>query len=280
MNHHDLSLDGFRRLMEEIKEEIDLLDTIQQRKILSDIFACIDNTTLNGSDSTASVKEFCHNTKQMQLGDGTQVASVCVYPSLVSTAKKSLRDSDIKVASVACGFPAGQIPTSLKIEETRYAIDEGADEIDMVINRGAILEGDTARVADEVAAVKEVCGKGILLKVILETGELQSPQTIYSTSLLALEAGADFVKTSTGKISTGATPEVAYSMLSAIIDFSKINNREIGFKAAGGISTLNDAMTYYLMTTKMLNCKNIDKHIFRIGASRLTNQVFQNLTNK
>ena len=158
----------------------------------------------------------------MQLGDGTQVASVCVYPSLVSTAKKSLRDSDIKVASVACGFPAGQIPTSLKIEETRYAIDEGADEIDMVINRGAILEGDTARVADEVA----------------------------------------------------------YSMLSAIIDFSKKNNREIGFKAAGGISTLNDAMTYYLMTTKMLNCKNIDKHIFRIGASRLTNQVFQNLTNK
>ena len=241
------------------------------------IFSCIDNTTLNGSDTMESVREFCLNTAQMRVND-IHTASVCVYPYFVNEAKKALIDTGIGVASVAGGFPAGQIPLKLKSEEVRYVVDQGADEVDIVINRGALISGNDSVVFDEVSAAKDICGKDVLLKVILETGELKNPEQVYYAAMLVMEAGADFVKTSTGKIPVGATTESAYAILSAISDFSKNNPRQIGYKAAGGLSSIEDALTHYYMTCEMLENKTIDKHCFRIGTSRITNQLFKNLT--
>ncbi|MBQ3949814.1 MAG: deoxyribose-phosphate aldolase, partial [Bacteroidales bacterium] len=216
--------------------------------MLSEVFTCIDNTTLNGSDSQLSVETFCRATREMYLTDGKQshVASVCVYPRFVGVAKKELENSGINVASVAGGFPAGQTPQHIKTEEVKYVVEEGADEVDFVINRGDFLTGNTKAVFDEVAAAKEVCGNSALLKVIIETGELQTPENVYNASRLVLDAGADFVKTSTGKIPVGATPEAAYVMLLAMRDYIKISKKTVGFKAAGGISNPSDALIYYL----------------------------------
>lgn len=255
------------------------LSDIERHKLLCNVFSCIDNTTLNGSDSVASVTEFCHNTLGMKVGNLT-VASVCVYPCFVGVSKKQLAGSGIKVAAVAGGFPAGQIPQRLKTEEVKFVVEEGADEVDFVIKRGNFLMGDTRAVFDEVAAAKEVCGKDVLLKVIIETGELQTSENIYAASMLAMEAGADFVKTSTGKIGVGATPEAAYTMLSAVRDFVKKSKRKVGFKAAGGISNPSDALLYYMMYKKILGKEEINNQEFRIGASRLTSQLHKNLTNE
>jgi deoxyribose-phosphate aldolase len=249
----------------------------QRESLFKSLFSCIDNTTLNGSDTKQSVRDFCRATMSMQ-PDGVHTASVCVYPVFVAEAKRSLQGSCIGVASVAGGFPSGQIPTKLKADEVRYVVDQGADEVDFVINRGLFLDGETNKVFDEISLAKEICGKSIPLKVILETGELSTPERIYAAAMLSMQAGADFVKTSTGKISVGATPESGYAILSAIADFSKITRRRIAYKAAGGIATVDDALFHYVLTKNMLDLENVDKHIFRIGTSRLTNQLFKILT--
>lgn len=269
----------FQRVVADIENCASSMAEEERRKVLCRVFTCIDNTTLNGSDSVLSVTEFCRNTLEMRV-DGLTVASVCVYPCFVGIAKRQLEGSGIKVAAVAGGFPAGQIPQRLKSDEVRYVVDEGADEVDFVINRGNFIMGATSAVFDEIAAAKEACGKDILLKVIIETGELQSPENIYSASMLALEAGADFVKTSTGKISVGATPEAAYCMLSAVGDFMKKTKKKVGFKAAGGISNPSDAILYYMMYKKILAKEGINNQDFRIGASRLTSQLHKILTNE
>ncbi|MBP5515406.1 MAG: deoxyribose-phosphate aldolase [Bacteroidales bacterium] len=244
---------------------------------LTTLFSCIDNTTLSGTDSVESVAAFCKATAAMQTIEVPHVASVCVYPLFVETAKKSLAGTSIRVASVAGGFPAGQIPLNLKLDEIRYAIDSGADEIDFVINRGRFLQGGENHLFDEVAAAKEAC-KDHTLKVIIETGELVDAGHIYSASMVSLNAGADFIKTSTGKIPVGATPFAAYTMLCALRDFIKNNKKEVGFKAAGGISTPSDALFYYNLAEKILKDKNITNQNFRIGASRLTAKMFKILT--
>ena len=210
----------------------------------------------------------------MELG---RVAAVCVYPRFVSVAKRVLDNSGIMVASVAGAFPHGQLPINLKVEEVKYAIGEGADEIDMVLSRGALLASEDNVVRDEVTMMKEAC-QGKTLKVILETGELPSPTLIRKASTLAIEGGADFIKTSTGKIGVGATLEAAEVMLKCIADSVKINKKRVGFKAAGGISTPEEALAYAEMAKKILGEEYINNQSFRIGASRLTDRLYSILT--
>lgn len=243
------------------------------------IFSCIDNTSLGGDDTQERIDNLCSSSLQMIDSERGifHVAAVCVYPVFVRQAKARLEASGIKVASVAGAFPSGQSPIEVKIQEVKYALEEGADEIDMVISRGAFLEGKYTQVQSEVEAIKNVCGDKTL-KVILETGELQSAENIYKASMLAMEAGADFIKTSTGKIPVGATIEAARTMLKAISDFYKNSKKLIGFKAAGGISTPEEALLYFDEAVKVYGLENITNQKFRIGASRLTQKLYGFLT--
>ena len=236
------------------------------------VFSCIDNTTLNGTDNEAQVEAFCRHTLEMG-----SVAAVCVYPRFVAAARKILDGSGIKVASVAGAFPHGQLPIHLKVEEVKYAIGEGADEIDMVLSRGALLAGEENLVRDEVAMMKEAC-QGRTLKVILETGELSNSSLVATASQLAIDGGADFIKTSTGKIAVGATLEAAEVMLNCIKENVKKGKKTVGFKAAGGISTPEEALAYAEMAKKIMGDNYINNQTFRIGASRLTDKLFAILT--
>lgn len=245
------------------------------------ILSCIDNTTLEGSDNAKKVEELCHSSLHMQ--DAARginpVAAVCVYPVFARQAKELLKGSGINVACVAGAFPAGQSPIDIKAAEVKYAVAEGADEIDMVISRGALLEGDFDRVRNEVIAIKEACN-GRRLKVILETGELQSPENIRKASQLAIEGGADFIKTSTGKIAVNATLEAAEVMLQEIASHRQQTGKLVGFKAAGGISTPEQALPYLEFAKKYLGVENTNKQFFRIGASRLTKKIYALLTEQ
>lgn len=270
-----------KSVIKNVWDEVSSLSDANRIIPYTDIFTCIDNTTLNGSDSPKTVSEFCRNTSLLSVsGNGIRqhVASVCVYPSFVGIAKKQLASTTIRVASVAGGFPAGQTSQHVKTEEIRYVVEEGADEVDFVINRGRFLDGDLQYVSDEIEAAKSVCGNGVKLKVIIETGELKTMANIYNASMLALRAGADFIKTSTGKIPLGATPEGAFAMLSALCDFMKNSKKTVGFKAAGGISTPEEALFYYLLYKKIISVQNITNQNFRIGTSRLTAQLQNILT--
>jgi deoxyribose-phosphate aldolase len=194
----------------------------------------IDLTTLEGQDTEGKVKQLCY--KAIHLHDAypglPTVAAICVYPSMVGIAKKALGESGVKVASVSTAFPSGQAPRKVKIEDTRFAINQGADEIDMVISRGKFLEGEYQFVYDEIAAIKEVCGN-TTLKVILETGELGSLDAVRRASDIAMHAGADFIKTSTGKIGVAATMPVTLTMLEAIRDFYYTTGKKVAMKPAG-----------------------------------------------
>lgn len=248
---------------------------------LRQVFTCIDNTTLEGSDTRERVEKLCRRSIELQdesKGIG-HVAAVCVYPVFVKQARECLCGSGIRVASVAGAFPAGQSPLPVKLQEIRYALDEGADEIDMVISRGAFLEGDYNRVFDEVAAIRNET-KGRTLKVILETGELQTAENIAKASELSMAAGADFIKTSTGKIAVSATLEAAEVMLKSIKKYHEETGRWVGFKAAGGISTPDEVLKYYLLAEQIVGKEQTTNQFFRIGASRLTDRLFSFLTNE
>lgn len=245
---------------------------------LRKIYSCIDNTTLEGNDNDRKIRDFCRTTLSLankQKGVNS-VASVCVYPTFVRLAKKCLQGSGISVASVAGGFPSAQMPFELRLREVQYAIDEGADEIDTVISRGMFLERKHLTVFEELSAIRSVC-KDIKLKIILETGDLQTTDNIYTASKIALAAGADFIKTSTGKTAVGATEKAAYIMLKAIQEETKSTGRIIGFKAAGGISNAEQALNYYKIVEYFLG-DNIDNNVFRIGASKLTKTLYEQLT--
>ncbi len=237
------------------------------------VFSCIDNTTLNGTDNEAQVEAFCQHTLDLS---PLRVAAVCVYPRFVAVARKTLAGSGIRVASVAGAFPHGQLPIALKVEEVKYAVGEGADEIDMVLSRGALLAGEDNLVSDEVSLMKEAC-QGRTLKVILETGEF-SPTLIAKASQLSIDGGADFIKTSTGKIAVGATLEAAEIMLTVINENVKKGKKRVGFKAAGGISTPEEALAYAEMAKKIMGDDFVNNQTFRIGASRLTDRLFAILT--
>ncbi len=246
---------------------------------LRQVFTCIDNTTLEGCDTHQRVQQLCQ--KSIDLQDASKgighVAAVCVYPVFVRFARKCLEGSGIRVASVAGAFPAGQSPIAVKLQEVQYALDEGADEIDMVISRGSFLEGDYNKVSDEIAAIRQITVNHTL-KVILETGELQTPAHIAKASELAINAGADFIKTSTGKIAVSATLEAAEVMLQTIKNHHDATGKWVGFKAAGGISTPEEVLKYYQLATRIVGKEQTTNQFFRIGASRLTDRLFAFLT--
>ncbi|MDI1355954.1 MAG: deoxyribose-phosphate aldolase [bacterium] len=243
-------------------------------KALRLALSMIDLTTLEGKDTPGKIEQVCH--KALHPCDDIQglplVAAVCVYPIYVSTAKKCLENSSVKVASVATGFPSGNVPLNLKIEETLYAVDHGADEIDMVISRGEFLIGNYNFVYDEIAAIKAACGAA-RLKVILETGELSTLDNVRKASELAIAAGADFIKTSTGKIQPAATMPVTLVMLETIKDHFLRTNRLVGMKPAGGISTSKVALQYLVMLHETLGERWMTNEWFRFGASSLANDI-------
>lgn len=238
----------------------------------------IDLTTLEGKDTPGKVKQMCY--KAQHLHDAhpglPTVAAVCVYPSMVRIAKAEVKNSGVKVASVSTAFPSGQAPLDVKIKDTQFAVDEGADEIDMVISRGKFLAGEYAYVFDEIATIKETCGKA-RLKVILETGELATLDNVRKASDLAIYAGADFIKTSTGKIQPAATMQVTYTMLMAIKDYFDKTGNMIGMKPAGGISTSKLALHNLVMVNEILGSAWLTNEWFRFGASSLANDVLMQI---
>jgi len=240
--------------------------------------AMMDLTTLEGQDTPGKVRQLCRKAMHLHdaLPDLPHVAAVCVYPTMVAVARAALGDSGIKVASVATAFPSGMAPLAIKLEETKIAVQEGADEVDMVISRGAFLQGDYRHVYDEIVAVKEACGAAHL-KVILETGELGTLDRVRRASVLAMQAGADFIKTSTGKVQPAATLPVTLVMLQAIRDHYYATGRRIGMKPAGGISKAKLAIQYLVMLRETLGQDWLTPGLFRFGASSLANDVLMQL---
>ncbi len=238
----------------------------------------VDLTTLEGADTPGKVRQLC--TKAIHLHSGRKdlpmVAAVCVYPTMVRIAREALQGTPIQVAAVATAFPSGMNPLAVKLEDTRYAVAEGAHEIDMVISRGDFLRGDYARVADEIGQVKGACGKAHL-KVILETGELGTLDRVRLASDIAMQSGADFIKTSTGKIQPAATPEVVLVMLQAICDFYRKTGKRIGMKPAGGIANAKAALNLLIMVREVLGPAWLTPSLFRIGASKLPNDMLMQL---
>jgi len=234
----------------------------------------MDLTTLEGQDTPGKVRQMCFKAAHLhdEIPGLPQVAAVCVYPTLVKIARQSLEGTNIKVAAVATAFPSGQGPSSVKIDDTKFAVDEGAHEIDMVISRGRFLAGDYNFVFDEIAMVKEACGKAHL-KVILETGELSTLDNVRRASDLSILAGADFIKTSTGKVQPAATLDVTLVMLEAIRDYYYATGKMIGMKPAGGIRDTKTALKYLIMVKETLGNAWLSPDWFRFGASTLANDL-------
>ena len=239
---------------------------------------CMDLTTLEGMDTPGKIAALCAKGIRPKPGDPTipSVAAICIYPARVADAREHLGSSGVRVASVATAFPSGQSFLSLKIDETQQAVAAGADEVDMVIDRGAFLSGDYQKVYDEIVAIKEACGDAHL-KVILETGELGTYDNVRRASLLAMAAGADFIKTSTGKIPSAATLPVALCMLEAIRDVYEETGRAVGFKPAGGVRQAKQAIQHLILVHETLGPDWLTPDRYRIGASSLLNDILMQL---
>ena len=238
----------------------------------------IDLTTLEGKDSEGKVKQLCYKASHLHYKHPglPYVAAICVYPTMVPIAKKELAGTGINVASVATAFPSGMADINAKLDEVKSVVDAGADEVDMVISRGRFLSGDYNYVSDEISQVKDACGKAHL-KVILETGELVTLDNVQLASDIAMEAGADFIKTSTGKVSPAATPPVVLTMLEAIRDFQIKTGKKIGMKPAGGIGTAKQAIQYLVMIKETLGDDWLSPNLFRFGASSLANDILMQI---
>ena len=241
----------------------------------------IDQTTLEGKDSEGKVIQMCRKARMpyAPMPDLPSVAAVCVYPNMVSVAKKTLINTNIHVASVATAFPSGMAQLSDKLNDTKFAVDQGADEIDMVISRGEFLKGNYSFIFDEIAAIKEACGEAHL-KVILETGELETYENVRKASDIAMYAGADFIKTSTGKISPAATQPVTLVMLEAIRDYYRETGIKIGMKPAGGIRKAKQALQYLVLVKETLGSEWLNPDLFRFGASSLTNDILMQIVKQ
>ena len=261
----------------EIKKEVDLLiktkvvenDTIDVKKAL---FSFIDLTTLNSTDNDESVMKFTEKVNRFdsEFADLKNVAAICVYPNFAQVVKDTLEVENVNIACVSGGFPSSQTFIEVKIAETAMAIMEGADEIDIVISVGQFLNENYEEMCDEIEELKNTC-KDKHLKVILETGALQTSSNIKKAYILSMYSGADFIKTSTGKQQPAATPEAALVMCQAIKEYYDITGNKIGFKPAGGINTVNDALIYYTIVKEILGEEWLTNKLFRIGTSRLAN---------
>lgn len=243
------------------------------------VVSMTDLTTLEGKDSPGKVRQMCAKAVRPDPRDHSipSVGAVCVYPNLVSTAVDALEGSGVKVASVATSFPSGQISIGERVEEVKKVVEQGADEVDMVINRGAFMQGDYNTVYDEILAVKEACGDAHL-KVILETGELETYDNVRRASHIGMEAGGDFIKTSTGKVSPAATMPVTLVMLEAIREHYLDTGVKIGMKPAGGIRTAKQSLHYLVMVKETLGDDWLTPDLFRFGASSLLNDVLMQIT--
>ena len=251
-------------------------------KGLEMILSMIDLTTLEGMDTVKKVEQLCYKATHLhnQIPNLPNVAAVCVYPNMVRTASNALKGSDVLVASVATAFPSGNSTLPIKINDTKEAIENGANEVDMVISRGKFHSGEYNYVFDEIAAIKDVCGENSRLKVILETGELGDFDHIRMASEIAINAGADFIKTSTGKISPAATLPITLVMLEAIKDHYYKTGKMVGMKPAGGISNAKLSLQYLILVKETLGNLWLDKHWFRFGASSLANDVLMQIAKQ
>ncbi|HLJ98283.1 MAG TPA: deoxyribose-phosphate aldolase [Streptosporangiaceae bacterium] len=255
------------------------IKTSAKQWALDTAISMIDLTTLEGQDTPGKVRALCAKAKRPDPDDPTApaVAAVCVYPDLARVAAEALHGSGIHVASVATAFPSGRSGLDVKLADVKYAVAAGADEVDMVIDRGAFLAGDYQLVHDEIVAVKDACGP-VHLKVILETGELVTYDNVRRASWLAMLAGADFIKTSTGKVSPAATLPVTMIMLEAVRDFRDLHGRQVGVKPAGGIRTAKDAIRYLVLVNETAGEDWLSPDWFRLGASSLLNDLLMQRT--
>lgn len=257
---------GLEKIQAKLKEN-------NTKEVQKTCFSCMDLTALNHTDNEDSVLAMIEKVTDLDstYPEMPNVAAVCVYPSMLQIAKENLPEN-IELASVAGGFPSAQTFIEIKVAETAMCVMEGASEIDVVISVGKYLDGDYETVSEELMEIKSACREA-QLKVILESGTLKNAEDIYRASIIAMESGADFIKTSTGKTDPAATPEAAYVMCQAIKDFNAKNKKRIGFKAAGGIVTVEDAVLYYSIVKEILGDEWLNNKLFRIGASRLANNI-------
>lgn len=246
------------------------------KEVYKRIYSCIDLTSLNSTDTREGIWNFVERVNDFEGSSNIDnVAAICVYPNFVETVKEALT-ADVKIASVAGGFPSSQTFTEVKIAETALAVASGADEIDIVINLGYFLDENYEELSEEIDEIKHAC-KDATLKVILETGALKTAKNIMEASLLALYSGADFIKTSTGKVYEGATLEAAYVMCTALKEYTAKTGRKAGFKAAGGIFNIEDAVKYYTIVKEVLGEEYLTSEYFRIGASRLAENLLNSI---
>lgn len=266
------------RVNDLITNKVEQNNTEEVKKFL---FNCIDLTTLSTNDSDESVMHFTEKVNQFdnEFPDLKNVAAICVYPNFAAIVKNTLEVEGINIACVAAGFPSSQTFTEIKVAETALAIADGADEIDIVLSVGKFLSGNYEDLCDEIEEIKEVC-KDKHLKVILETGALSSAEKIKKASILSMYAGADFIKTSTGKQQPAATPEAAYVMCEAIKEYHTLTGNKIGFKPAGGINTVHDALVYYTIVKEILGEEWLNNGLFRLGTSRLANLLLSEIKNE
>lgn len=245
------------------------------------LFNCIDLTSLNTTDCDENIMKFTSNVNKFDetYPDIKNVAAICVFPCFAEIVKDTLEVEDVNIACVSAGFPSSQTFTEVKIAETAMAIKDGADEIDIVIPVGKFLNGNYEEMCDEIEELKAVCGEHHL-KVILETGALKTAENIKKASILSMYSGADFIKTSTGKQQPAATPEAAYTMCQAIKEYHEMTGRKVGFKPAGGINSVNDALIYYTIVKEVLGEEWMTNKLFRLGTSRLANLLLSEILHK
>ena len=262
-----------------IKKAGEKVEKNKSKEVLKEIFACLDLTSLKCTDNAESILALTEkvNGIEEKYPDVKNVAAICVYPNFANIVSQSLEVENVQIACVSGGFPSSQTFTEVKIAETALALKDGATEIDIVINVGKFLSDDYESVCDEIEELKDICGDKSL-KVILETGVLKSAENIKKASILSMYSGADFIKTSTGKEASGATPEAAYVMCKAIKEYYEKSGRKIGFKAAGGINSIEDAVLYYNIVESVLGKEWLNNKLFRIGTSRLAGMLLNEIT--
>lgn len=285
---YDMALEAYDTHLndEQVKAEVNKIiekyasenNTLEVKKFL---FNCIDLTTLKTTDSEESVLKFTEKVNEFEdkYPDLPNVAAICVYPCFAQIVSQSLEVEEVGIACVSAGFPSSQTFPEIKIAETSLALKDGATEIDIVISVGKFLSGDYEGMCDEIEELKAICGEHHM-KVILETGALGSASNIKKASLLAMYSGADFIKTSTGKQEPAATPEAAYVMCKAIKEYYDKTGRKVGFKPAGGINSVQDAIVYYTIVKEVLGEEWINNETFRLGTSRLANLLLSEITGE
>ncbi|PID88392.1 MAG: deoxyribose-phosphate aldolase [Bacteroidia bacterium] len=268
-------------LTQELNKILKEAEELQTEENLKTIFSLLDLTSLKETDNETGIKELTEKVNQFpgHFPQLPEVASICIYPEWVHTVKKNLQRNEVGITSVTGGFPASQTFIDVKSVETALAVKAGASEIDMVISSGKFLDGDWNTVAQEIVQIKDACQEKHL-KVILETGSLETPENIKNASFLAMESGADFIKTSTGKAKTGATPEAFLIMCKAVKIFHEKTGKKIGLKPAGGISSAATALVYFAIVKNVLGNQWLNKNLFRIGAGNLANALLSSIENK